>query len=152
MATDQDLFQTIRAAIAAKGAADIAALRQSTSTRTRIRGALPALKVYPPVFELAQAGRAQAFTETFTLTYPGELVLSQAAGTDRAELEAMTLARALQIAWWSDTKLGIPTLVSDSWISSMVPSLNEYDLLAGYAITWQIRCVETLPAPGRSAT
>lgn len=150
MATDLDAYQTIRAAIAAKGDADIAALRQSTATRTRIRGALPALKVYPPVFGLAQSGRPQAYTEDFTLTYPGELLLGKAAGTDRAELEAITLARSLQIAWWSNTQLGIPELVQTSWINAMRPSLDEYDRLAGYAVEWIVLCSETLPAPGRT--
>lgn len=144
-----DEYQLIRAAIVTKGETDLAALRQSTGTRTRIRGPLPALKVYLPSFQMDE--RPGAYLERYTLTYPGELIVGKPAETDRAELELIALARLLQVAWWSGTKLGIPNLVQDSWIESMQPGLDEFDRLVGYAVTWRVKVHETLPAPGRTA-
>lgn len=144
-----DEYQTIRAAIASKGASDLARIRRSTATRTRIRGPLPALKVYLPTFQMGT--RPNAYIEEYTLTYPGELLVGKPANTDKAELEVITIARDLQVAWWSDTKLGLPNLVQDSWITSMQPAVDEYDRLVGYAVEWLVKVHETLPAPGRTA-
>lgn len=149
MATDADLYQTIRAAIATKAAADIATLRRATATRTRIRGPLPGLKVFLPSFVMD--GQPNAWIEQFTLTYPGEVIVAAPAGTDRAELEVITLARGLQVAWWSDTQLGLADVVQHSWISTMQPAVDEYDRLVGFAPTWQVRCYETLSS-ARSTT
>lgn len=144
-----DEYQTIRAAIATKGETDLAALRRSTATRTRIRGPLPGLKVFLPAFQMDE--RPGAYIERYTLTYPGELIAGKPADTDRAELEIITIARALQESWWTGTKLGLPNLVQDSWIESMQPGLDEYDRLVGYAVTWRVKVHETLPSPGRTA-
>lgn len=151
-----ELFETIREAIRAKADTDVTALRKAVLGRNRNRstGGLPKVTVGIPSFALDGEGQPGAHLERYTLTYPGEIVVSAAPGEQRADEQASDLARLLLVAWRSGTQLGLETSgVVRSWITGMEPRYEQSDegpdVLMGYSVTWTVQMHETL-AVGRT--
>lgn len=143
------LWEDIRGAIRTKAQADMDSGRQATlGRRARALRGLP--QVFVGIPTLGDVERPQAYTERYTLTFPGSIDVGTPAGEQRADAALADLARELQVAWRSGTKLGLASQVEDSWIASMSPEYED-DLLVGYQVVWIVRVLETLSS-ARSVT
>lgn len=139
-----DYWQDIREAIAAKIAASsgmaTAGLRSAVLVMEET-GEKPCMAVGEPDFE--PLGFSNASVSEYMLTYPVRLTMPVPGGRKRQQTTGAAIMRAFQEEWRTGVKLGLSTLVVDSYVGAAQGIPESEDALPGYGSSVVVQVYET---------